>query len=349
MSSNPKVSIIIPAYNSEDTIRGCLDSILSQTEEKIEVIVVDDGSEDQTEEICSEYAQKDTRLQLITQHNSGPGPARNRGIENATGEYLYFVDSDDMIHRDLFSDNYKVASEKKMDIVVFGYLKTEWHKGKKVEVKTRLKKRELIGDEEIKHGLSLIFNEGATFAVWNKFFRRELIEENRIRFPDMRRNQDMIFTLKALKRAASVKVNPKVYYQYSFEAEAQKHDPDLIEHHMKVYAEFYNLRPNWMKSEANRRYACKLFLLYFLHSVPYFIIHFEDKPIKRLRQMVTHEEFITKINELTLKSAGNTATKLALILLKIRSPYLLFFSVKLKEKLSSIVGKNKFRRFFNAR
>ena len=95
---NEKVSIIIPVYKVEAYIRECLDSVIRQTYKNLEIILVDDGSPDQCGQICDEYAQEDSRIQVIHKENAGVSAARNTGIDAATGTYMIFADSDDVLH-----------------------------------------------------------------------------------------------------------------------------------------------------------------------------------------------------------------------------------------------------------
>lgn len=118
MSEFVKLSIIIPAYNVEEYIGACIDSILSQSYENYEVIVIDDGSSDRTVEIVREYSKKDTRVKLLQQKNSGPLMARNIGIECASGDYILFMDSDDMYKT---SDALGIIAGKCKDVDVVAY------------------------------------------------------------------------------------------------------------------------------------------------------------------------------------------------------------------------------------
>ena len=95
--SNPKVSIIIPIYNTSERLSGCLDSVLNQTHRNLEIILVDDGSTDDSPAIIQTYAQKDSRIKVITQKNQGQSAARNRGLKQATGDFISFLDSDDAV------------------------------------------------------------------------------------------------------------------------------------------------------------------------------------------------------------------------------------------------------------
>lgn len=117
----PKVSVIVPVYNVENYIRKCLDSIISQTLKDIEIILVDDGSEDNSGKICDEYAEKDSRIIVIHQKNNGLSNARNTGLNIASGEYIGFVDSDDYIKSEMYSEMYQTAEKTDADMVLCNY------------------------------------------------------------------------------------------------------------------------------------------------------------------------------------------------------------------------------------
>ena len=99
----PKISVIIPVYDTEEFLSRCLDSVLCQTHRDLEVILIDDGSTDASGALCDEYAEKDTRIQVIHQENSGSSAARNTGLEAACGDYIGFVDSDDWLEPDMYA------------------------------------------------------------------------------------------------------------------------------------------------------------------------------------------------------------------------------------------------------
>ena len=114
-----KVSIIIPVYNVESYLRRCLDSVVNQTLKDIEIILVNDGSTDGSLAICEEYAKNDDRIKIITRKNGGLSAARNTGLDNATSEYIGFIDSDDWVDTNFFENLYNTAIEKNCD-VAFG-------------------------------------------------------------------------------------------------------------------------------------------------------------------------------------------------------------------------------------
>lgn len=115
------VSVVLPIYNVEKYLSRCLESVVNQSYRKLEIILVDDESPDKCPEICDKWAAKDSRIKVIHKKNGGLGYARNTGIENATGEYICFVDSDDYIASDTIEKAYKSGIESKADIVYYGY------------------------------------------------------------------------------------------------------------------------------------------------------------------------------------------------------------------------------------
>lgn len=178
---NQLISIIIPVYNSEKYLKEALDSVLAQSYENIEVIMVDDGSVDSSPGICDAYAQKDPRFKVIHQENKGPSAARNRGIEEATGEYITFFDNDDLLHKDFIKVLYGLCVKYDCDIALtksFPFLDEEtipW--GEAEEKLTFMDNREL--------STQLVDMGWTGLAVtMAKLFKRELFEK--IRFNEKR-------------------------------------------------------------------------------------------------------------------------------------------------------------------
>lgn len=118
----PSISVVLPMYNAAKTIIPCLDSIAAQTFSDFEVVLVNDGSTDDSPALCAAYCEKDPRFRLITQENGGPSVARNRSIEEAVGKYIMFVDSDDYVEPDMMATMFAAAEDARADITVCGYL-----------------------------------------------------------------------------------------------------------------------------------------------------------------------------------------------------------------------------------
>ena len=179
-----KVSVIIPAYNNETYIEKCLQSVTEQSYENLEILVINDGSSDRTEELIREAQQQDKRIQLFTQKNSGVSVSRNRGIDTATGDYLTFVDADDYIGKDYIKDLVNLAEEKDADLVICG-LKMVDEQGKVLQ--------DIVPGEYRKGS-----KEEWTFrisAVCSHLYKRELWMKHNIRFATGVRGEDMPISL----------------------------------------------------------------------------------------------------------------------------------------------------------
>jgi glycosyltransferase involved in cell wall biosynthesis len=338
------VSMVVPVYNGEQVIMRCLENILNQSLKEVEIIVVDDGSVDRTADVCKELSSKISNLKYVNQKNQGPGVARSTGLKHCSGEYIYFMDVDDEIDEKLLEDNIALTANEPADIIIFGYKKIEtMSSGRTYEVDTNLSFTELTDKESIKENLIRVLEGGAIFAVWNKLFRREFIEANSITFPDIRRNEDIAFVMDCFKNAHSLKVNPGIYYYYKPEYSSSKYDKTLIDQHLYVYDKFYNLFDGWMNRAANKEYANKLFVLYFFHSIPFFIVNYDEKPVQKLREMFESERFETYLKKIKIGDSGSVTIKLGLMLLKLRSPILLNISTRIKLFLTKYFGKNVFR------
>lgn len=200
----PKVSVVIPVYNADKHLQECLDCVVNQDLKNIEIICVDDGSTDDSLKILDQYKEKDTRLSVFKQQNQGSAVARNKGLQSAEGEYIVFLDSDDVFSSKLLSSVYRQAAEHKPDVIVFNYNVLNGYTGAVggsfLSVDPRLQ-NQIIKPLDIK---DKIFN---TFAnnVWNKAFKKQFLLENNLLFDkELRRAQDALFTNKALVLAESL-------------------------------------------------------------------------------------------------------------------------------------------------
>ena len=202
-ASEIKVSVIIPIYNAEDTIRPALDSVIDQTLSEIEIICVDDGSTDASLSIVREYQKADSRVRIITEVNAGPGWARNRGIERARGKYVAFLDADDFVEPTLLESLYLLSEREELDIAVSDY---DFYYNKTATFKHRV--NEPHEDAFANGGIvsrtehhDVLF-QATTLAAWDKLFRRSFILEKGLRFPeDIRIFEDAVFVLCSLSLA----------------------------------------------------------------------------------------------------------------------------------------------------
>ena len=196
---HPKVSIIVPVYGTEAYLPTCIESLCNQTYQNIQIILVDDQSTDRCPEICDEYAKKDSRITVIHQKNKGVSGARNTGLENATGNYIMFVDSDDELYADAVNILLKDILEHEADIV---WAPKNYENGEYTVFQ---------GDHALLLSLNLEHNIN---AVWSKLFKKTFIEG--LRFEEGKNiNEDGFFMFQCYMRKPLLVRHNVAVYQYN--------------------------------------------------------------------------------------------------------------------------------------
>ena len=203
----PKVSVIIPVYNTERYLRECLDSVLDQTLRDIEIICVDDGSTDGSPEILREYQAKDERITILTQEKSNAGAARNLGLSVAVGEYLSFLDSDDFFELTMLEHMYACAQNRNADIVVCEMKIYYEDSGESVPVKWHIRK-DLLPTKTVFSFFDIKRNAFRCFVayVWDKLIKRDVVIENHLWFQSQPVYEDTVFIDKAMISAKTITV-----------------------------------------------------------------------------------------------------------------------------------------------
>ena len=200
------VSIIIPVYNVEKFLRDCLESVTAQTYGKYEVILVDDGSTDSSAEICKEYCSMDSRFKLIRKENGGASSARNAGLEQAVGEYIYFLDSDDWLEKDTLETLINCAKKEAADVVFCeAYAINE----KTDEILTKNYSYHDFYQTGIPHEQmkAMVKNKEFHVVVWLLLLKREMLMRNHLAFIEGIMYEDAVFTYQVFclaERAAHV-------------------------------------------------------------------------------------------------------------------------------------------------
>ena len=213
---NCKVSVIVPVYNAEVFLHRCVDSLLNQTLEDIEIILVDDGSKDSSPAICDEYAEKHDNVTVLHIENSGPARARNKGIEIAKGDYIGFADSDDYCHVEQFEKLYNNAKENNSDIAMCSFFVDNTKEIKPVNIAFDSL---CSSNDEIKNRIiSCFYGEyvHGLNSLWIKIFKRSMLMNNNIRMNEnLMRAEDMWFIFDALKVSNVFSFIPdNLYYYY---------------------------------------------------------------------------------------------------------------------------------------
>lgn len=228
--NSPKVSVIIPIYNAESSIARCLDSILAQTLKEMEIVCVDDGSTDGTPAILKSHAEKDPRIIIIRQENSGAMSARKKGLFSSRGEYIGFVDCDDWIEPEMFQKLTFAAMEANADLVTSAYISEGGYSAVQAD---SVKSGVYIGKEvrSLRESAILdVYREdlGVSGSLCTKLFRRELIMKAMEKMPSaLVFSEDKMCVITCLLEANSAVVIKDAYYHYIMNPKSVTHQPDM--------------------------------------------------------------------------------------------------------------------------
>lgn len=213
----PKFSIIVPVYQVEQYLDKCVESILQQSCQDFEVILVDDGSRDKSGEMCDGYAKKDSRFHVIHKENGGLSDARNAGLEIAKGEYIYFLDSDDYIDEKLLEKNLCALQETQADMVAFGYKRVNVKGEVLSHVRPEEKAYRLKAQKEkYDYFVHVLLQYGQCWEAWDRVYKGDIIREHKLRFVDNDRifAEDLLFLLMYLMHAESIVGIGELLYSY---------------------------------------------------------------------------------------------------------------------------------------
>lgn len=204
---NELISIIVPIYNVEKYLERCINSIINQTYKNIEIILVNDGSTDNSGNICNELGKKDNRIKIIHKQNGGLSDARNAGLKIAKGDYIGFVDSDDYIKEDMFETLYNLNKKYNSEISIVSYY--EYYNEKLIAVRDS---KELEIFNKIDAIKELLIDTKIQSYAWNKLFKKELFEN--LEFPTNKNFEDIATTLLLFEKAEKVVLleDPKYCY-----------------------------------------------------------------------------------------------------------------------------------------
>lgn len=214
LSENPLVSIIVPIYKVETYLRRCVDSIIAQSYKNLDIILVDDGSPDACPQICDECARIDSRVKVVHKENGGLADARNAGLNVAAGDYIAFVDSDDLIHYSYIELLLKAIVSNQSDIAVTRFYKFSTESVSMDPVAAVPNKRILLSDAIFSY-CSLNSDQSATFiSCCNKLYKRKLFDS--LRFPKGKLNEDAFVSYQVLASAKDgiILVDFPLYYYY---------------------------------------------------------------------------------------------------------------------------------------
>ena len=201
-----KVSVIVPVYNVYNYLDKCLTSLVNQTLKEIEIIIVDDGSPDDSYKIIDKYAKKYQNIKAYKKENGGLSSARNYGIKYATGEYIAFLDSDDYIENNMYQEMYEKAKSHDFDMVVSDLYYV--YDGKRVEASSNVSK-DLFKREDIKNSMLNIYP-----TAWNKLYKSEMLKKSKVKFKEGIWYEDVEFLYRLFPYIKTIGVVSKPLYNY---------------------------------------------------------------------------------------------------------------------------------------
>lgn len=278
MKEYPKVSIIVGCYNVEKWIRqGRLNNIYNQTYSNWELILVDDGSTDNTLGLLHAEAKIDSRIRVIHKENGGLGSARNTGLDVATGKYIWSFDVDDCVEYDCLTYCVTEAENRNVDIVMFGFYAITTNE--KTTTKITLKETTINSNKELRDIFldRILFIPNGNGFFWNKFYRRSFIEKYKLRFEKQRIQQDEVFNLKAYKYLEKCYISPRVFYHYYIYNNGNNRSnfiPDRFDIYKSVRLHFEDLKKFWKLSDKRLDdYLNKRFYMGILICLQYNMFH----------------------------------------------------------------------------
>ena len=245
---NLKYSVIIPVYNVEKYIDRCLKSILSQNYDDLEIIVIDNGSTDRSGSVCDSYANEYANISVYHIENHGVGPARNFGLSKAKGEFICFVDADDYLVGNLFSD-VENQLDSQLDLLVFSYYNSIEKNLSEIDRSAKILPTEGKKD---KSDFIALFQElcltDMMYTVWNKIYRREFLEEHQIVFESYELGEDVRFNLNVYQHVNTVFLVKSGYYVYvsgRVDSAMGQYNPNRMNYQLEELGKVDQLMTSW--------------------------------------------------------------------------------------------------------
>lgn len=319
---NKKLSIIIPVYNGEKTIEKCIESIVNNNYKNIEIIVVNDGSNDRTLEILKEIQKKETRLKIVSQKNSGVSSARNLGIDNSTGDYIYFMDADDYLESNCLDNIMKDASN--YDMLIFGYQAIE--EGRVLEIHTV--KDEIWNKDDICQKVFDNISNGVYIqALWNKIYKSSLIVDIKLN-TNYVVSEDTDFNIQCFNNTNKIKILDYIGYNYNIVQYRTKYREGMVDSHIRISEELLNYFKDIKDSE-------KIVSRFLYNSLFYDLLAITNSKELKIKEKLDKYNYIKKqdiLNRLECKE-GITGKKKIMYKIFFKNNILAYLLIKLYCKL----------------
>lgn len=287
---NPIFSIIIPVYQVEKYLRECLDSVRKQACKNYEVILIDDGSKDNSRVICDEYVGMDTRFSVIHQENAGLAAARNKGLAVANGEYIVFLDSDDMIEKEFLTKVYTQLADEKYDVCSFAVRKIDAENNILYYIGYKQDIQSMSFNE--KNRYSFIWHHFLQYKVgweaWNYVYKRSIISNNHIFFhEDILFAEDIPFTMEYMLYTDRLVKLPDILYNYRTQETSITQTRRAEEQFQGLLTKNYNYM---LESLRKKQRHCKDDIYLYVALLHYFIsVYSQDIDSERMRELLLRD------------------------------------------------------------
>lgn len=214
--SNVTISILMPVYNSQEYLKNTVQGVINQSYKEWELILVDDGSKDNSKNICIELQKIDNRIRFVNKENTGVSDTRNIALDNAKGKYIAFIDSDDSVHKDYLKILLSSIEKSNGQLAVCGFKERKISTNGQIEELSRVfYPKEVIATEDMKDLIMDFGNSGLLNPLWNKLYSREIIEKNNIRFKEeVETGEDFIFNLQYFRKINNICFSKGELYYY---------------------------------------------------------------------------------------------------------------------------------------
>lgn len=310
MNNSPFFSVVVPVYNSERTVGKMIESMQRQTFGNFELILINDGSTDSTEQVLESYALGDNHISYFTIPNGGPGNARNKGIERTKGEYLLLFDADDEISSDALATYAELLVNNSADLIVSSYEMKIIDDDEVVgsRIISALNKN-YKNQEEFLKAIYPLMNEQLMYVVWNKVFKLDIIKKHAVLFPPYKSCEDRLFNLKYYKHVENCITTDKILYQYSFDGKNSLTNKFLLNKY-DTFVEFY--QELLSLTNENKEGSSALFLKGVMSCI--MPIHSKECPFKFNRKLAYIKEIVQSSEVQSAASISLTDTKIRLIM-----------------------------------
>lgn len=295
--NNILVTVVLPVYNVENFIDRCLDSVVNQTYKNLEILLIDDGSTDNCSFICDSWAEKDSRIRVVHKVNEGLSMARNTGIEEARGEYIFFLDSDDYVERNLVESCVESVQKTSAQIVVYGYDRVD--KDGKVlasstpELPSLVMRGSEIRDVVIPCLAGPMIADGKIYhmasSAWSAMYSLDNIQKNNFRFISEREiiSEDIYSNLVFYQYIDCVAIIPKVFYHYcenNTQSLTRVYNPKRFEKNKYFYLQAINLCDELSYSEQTKKNLSNQVLSNIIVSIKQTVD--SDLPTKKIKALI---------------------------------------------------------------